>query len=163
MTEGSERTRIELLRAAIVKELDALDRLPDEARELIEVAAPETMHVRALGSVLHDYYTGVERILKRILEQVDRDVPDGNAWHREVLERTTLQVRGTRPPVLDDTLAEDLGELLGFRHVFRNVYGPELRWGRLRELAETLPNVHRRLHHALDDFITFLGELAGEL
>jgi len=51
----------------------------------------------------------------------------------------TLEVPGLRPALIDASLAEELGEFLRFRHVFRNSYGWSLRDDRMRDLEDRLP------------------------
>ena len=61
------------LAAEIEHELQGLDALRDEL-----AAAPpsdDTFALRARGSVLHDFYGGVERIFVRIAEELNGGVP----------------------------------------------------------------------------------------
>jgi hypothetical protein len=60
------------------------------------------------------------------------------------------------PLVLDERLSQILGEYLRFRHVFRVVYGFELRRDRLCELATVLPEVFETLETQLCHFLEFL-------
>ena len=47
---------------------------------------------------------------------------DRNRWHRELLEKIFLDIKPLRPAVLPDHLRSLLGDLLGFRHLFRHAY-----------------------------------------
>ncbi|MGB9887889.1 MAG: hypothetical protein ACPLRW_12990, partial [Moorellales bacterium] len=49
--------------------------------------------------------------------------PETLRWHKQLLNRMTLEVPEVRPPVISKDLARTLDEYLRFRHVFRNVYG----------------------------------------
>jgi len=39
----------------------------------------------------------------------------------------TLEISGVRPAIISEKLAADLNEFLQFRHLFRNIYGFELK------------------------------------
>jgi len=130
------------LAAEIEAELAALAVLADERR-----AAPtgtDTYALRARASILHDLYTGVERILMRIAEELNGGVPRGEQWHRQLLKDMTLALAEIRPPVITAELAEALGEYLRFRHVFRNLYGFVLDGERMRPLEEGFDAVLER-------------------
>ena len=63
------------LAAEIEHELDSLDQIRDQ-----NAAAPrddEIFTLRARGSILHDFYNGIERVLVRIAEELDGGVPQG--------------------------------------------------------------------------------------
>ena len=127
------------LAAEIEHELEGLDALRDEL-----ATAPrddDTFTLRARGSMLHDFYGGIERIFVRIAEELNGGVPQGERWHRQIVTDMTLEIPDVRPAVIDAALAEALGDYLRFRHVFRNVYGSLLQSERMRPLEDRLPDV----------------------
>lgn len=78
-----------------------------------------------------------------------------------MLDLAALLVPGVRPPLLEAALATDVRELLAFRHLFRNVYGTDLRWDRLTGLAQGLPDLHARVRAALQGVARFLDGLVA--
>lgn len=52
----------------------------------------------------------------------ENHVRDRGRWHRELLEKMFLDIPTLRPPVLPEQLRSILGDLLGFRHLFRHAY-----------------------------------------
>lgn len=133
------------LRAEIENELGRLARLRRDA-----AGAPRTRDsysVRARGSILHDLYTGVEHVFTRIAEELDGGLPRGDAWHSQLLRSMTIEISGVRPRVVTPELGRGLRDFLGFRHLFRNIYGDELDVERGSLLEARLPEV-------LDDFET---------
>jgi hypothetical protein len=138
-------------------ELASIERL---AQEL--TAAPksdDTFALRARGSVLHDFYTGVERVFVRLAEEINGGVPRGERWHRQLLHDMAIEIPAVRPAVISSELEGDLGEFLRFRHVFRNVYGFVLQADRLGALQAKLPAVLERF---LTEVRAFLSWLVGE-
>ena len=61
-----------------------------------------------------------------------------------------------RPQVISAAVRDDLDRYLGFRHRFRNIYGPDLEWSRMVGLLHTLGDAHRALSAELGDFCAYL-------
>ena len=148
------------LAAEIEHELEGLDALRDEL-----ATAPrddDTFALRARGSMLHDFYGGVERIFVRIAEELNGGVPQGERWHRQIVTDMTLDIPDVRPAVIDAALAAELGNFLRFRHLFRNVYGSLLQAERMRPLEERLPAVQAAFRRDVRAFLTWmLGAQGG--
>lgn len=109
---------------------------------------------RIVGSILHDLYAAVENIFKVIASRLDRSVPSGEQWHRELVDQMTLDVPGLRSPVISNATASALDPLRGFRHVFRNVYGFHLASERIATLLRSLPEILRVFQADIDRFLS---------
>ena len=94
----------------------------ETARDLHPEQEPSHRDKAALGAFVHSFYNGVENILKRLAQEIDRSVPTGEGWHRALLRRMAAEVPGIRPPVLRRETVEALEPYLGFRHFFRHSY-----------------------------------------
>jgi len=148
------------LRADIERELQNLERLTLELDTILATTSESTaVRVRAAGSVIHDFYTGVEKIFRRIATRVDQDLPTGEDWHVQLLQRMSVPLEGIRPQVIDEPLEENLEEYLRFRHLFRNIYGFELKWERCQPLAERLRETFANLKEQIDRFKDFLSSI----
>jgi hypothetical protein len=130
-------------------------------RLAVELAAApgtdDTFSLRARGSILHDFYTGIERVFIRLAEEVNGGVPRGEQWHRQLIQDMSIAIPDVRPAVISTQLADQLGEFLRFRHVFRNVYGFVLQADRLRGLQEKLPGVLERFTGEIRSFAAWLS------
>lgn len=143
------------LAAEIEHELASLDLIRDQ-----NAAAPrddEIFALRARGSILHDFYNGIERVFVRIAEELNGGVPQGDRWHRQLVTDMSLEIPGVRPAVIDAALVDALGEFLRFRHVFRNAYGFVLEGKRMRPLEERLPVVLEMFRTRIRVFLTWLA------
>ena len=148
------------LKADIDRELQNLERLTLELNTVLTATSENTaVRVRAAGSVIHDFYTGVEKIFRRIATRVDQDLPTGEDWHVQLLQRMSVPLEEIRPQVIDEPLERNLEEYLRFRHLFRNIYGFELRWERCQPLAERLHETFADLKEQIGDFKDFLGSI----
>lgn len=116
---------------------------------------------RIIGSILHDYYTALEKIFEVVAGKIDRSVPAGETWHKELLEQMSLEIPGLRPALLAPATAAQLDPYRGFRHVFRNVYGFNLSPARVLELLRALPAAAQALHGDLDCFASRMRILLG--
>ena len=112
--------RYAALRADIARELDNVQKLVSEAREWMHQPPdwPEMVRVRTAGSILHDFYCGIERIFRYIALQIDEDLPAGADWHIQLLHRMATPIETVRPAVLDHETMRQLDEYLRFRHLF---------------------------------------------
>ncbi|MFB3904049.1 MAG: hypothetical protein ACE15E_11400 [Acidobacteriota bacterium] len=154
-------SRFPALTADIQRQSDALSKLEEEARGLLESGGSSPIERRAAGSILHDFYTGVEKVFQRIAIELDGGLPAGPDWHSDLLLRMTIGIEQRRPPVITEELAERLGEYLRFRHVFRHLYGFELRWELCRELLGDLPATLEDIRKQLRNFQDFLQAVNG--
>ena len=133
----------ERARAYIERELEQLERLLRDYHVLLETARtgePDLVERTALGSVLQSFYTGVESIFETLAKRVDRDLPAGEGWRKELLSRMTRGA-GVRGPVISDDTADLLEPYLGFRHVYRHAYSFLLEWSQMRKLVLDLGEV----------------------
>ena len=142
------------LAAEIEHELERLVELQDELANAPH--GDDRFTLRARGSVLHDFYSGVERVFVRIAEELNGGVPQGEQWRRQIVTDISLEIPGVRPAAIDAALAEELGGYLRFRHVFRNVYGSLLQADRMRPLEEGLPHVLTAFLTQIRAFLTWI-------
>lgn len=161
MTRGpaEPKERFARLAAALRDEIDRIERVVVEAAAAAAGFAkhePTRLELRGIGDVLHDFYTGAERVFEKIAPELNGGVPAGPAWHRELLQNMTLEIPGVRPRVIERGTARLLDEFLRFRHLFRSVYGFELEWDRLRPLLDRVPSAWAALRCDLERFVGFL-------
>ena len=91
----------------------------------------------ALGKLLQDLYSGIERILRALLEQKGIHIEKTGSWHKNLLLRAENESLVDRPQM------ETLSELLLFRHVQIHGYGFMLDDRRLGEIGRSVTAVCR--------------------
>ena len=91
-----------------------------------------TVERAAIAAFLHNFYNGVENILKRILLAKKIEINNTPTWHKDVL--TISFEKG----IIDDDLFNTLLEYLSFRHFFVHAYSFNLNWVALKPLVENL-------------------------
>lgn len=135
-------------------ELENLKRLVSEMNQVIEKPKEPLNFVetRAAGSILHDFYCGIEKIFERIAVVIDKNLPKGEDWHSELLVQMAGPLKEKRNTVIDEETMQRLKEYLRFRHLFRNIYGFELKWERFGDLCFGMENLLQALKAELSKF-----------
>jgi len=149
---------LKVLKHSIKDEINKLGLLDKEKNALLK-RRPSNYVVRAGGSILHDFYTGIEKIFESIAKEVDNRLPMGEEWHIELLHQMTLDIPGLRPQVITAKTEKKLREYLGFRHLFRKRYGFELDWQKLKKLLLGIPQIRSNLDNEIGKFFEALNSL----
>lgn len=148
-----------ILKSEIEKELGELERLNYEMSEVLSRRSPSFLETRAAGSIMHDFYSGIEKIFKRIAATIDRDVPEGDEWHADLLKRMAIPIEDIRPAVVSKKLRDNLGDYLRFRHLFRNIYGFELKWERCKTLGSAMDKTMKNFKKEMSKFLKFVDSI----
>ena len=139
----------------IGKEIDNLEALRKEMNEI--KSRDSIISRRATGSILHDFYNCCERIFKRIAVEINGCCEDTEKWHKALLFKMTIPIKDVRPAVVSEELAAELDEYLSFRHLFRNIYGFELKGQRMVYLAGKFDRIAGRFIEEIKGFLDFLN------
>ena len=142
------------LLAEIERELENLEEL---RREMKQVKGEDRiLSRRSMGSILHDFYNLAERIFKKVAIEINGGYEDSEKWHKALLFKMTIPIKGVRPALISEELAADLDEYLSFRHLFRNIYGFELKGERIAHLAKKFDPVARRFLREIKSFLSHI-------
>jgi hypothetical protein len=93
------------------------------------------LEIAGLAVFVHNFYNGIENILKQILKSKDVILGNSESWHKELLESSFSK------GVISRELADRLYKYLAFRHFFIHSYGFKLDDARLLQLANDIPQV----------------------
>ena len=147
-----------VLKLSTKDEINKLE-LRDKEKNALLKRRPSNYVVRAGGSILHDFYTGIEKIFESIAKEVDNRLPMGEEWHSELLHQMTLDIPGLRPQVITAKTEKKLREYLGFRHLFLKRYGFELDWQKLKKLLLGMSQIRPNLENEIGKFFEALNSL----
>ncbi len=134
--------------------------LQDKLKFILGQELSEFILTSTVGKILHDFYTGLEDIFEKIARETGEGIPNGESWHKELLTAMSLDIESVRRHVINSELASELDEYRRFRHVFRNVYGDELKWDNMKHLADKMPEILKQLEESIREFCHFLKMLA---
>ena len=153
-----------------VDKQDLIERIADERRKIertveeikvrlkkMEAASAEDLvDLKDLVAMrLPVFYMGLENIFKRVAQEIDIDEPQGENWHKDLLQQMSRS-RASRPSVISEKTAAALTLILKFRHRVRNIYVFELEIEKTVENAQQVCNIFDDLSTELDAFITWL-------
>ena len=111
---------------------------------------------------LHGFYSGLERLFELIARHMDRTLPAGETWHRDLLQQMAQEMVEIRPAVIDHDSALALDEFRRFRHLVRNVYTMNLSPDKVAGLMSALPELWPKLRAELLAFADFLEQLSED-
>ena len=155
-----------LVAGRITQEVAELEAVCSRAEQAISAAkrnpADQDFYMDSAALSLHDWYSGLERILHFIASRLEENVPQGREWHRELLQQMLLDIPGIRPAVLSRQAVSRLDEYLRFRHVLRNVYSFNLQPERIEALVTSLGETYGLVKVELMQFAEFLEKLSRE-
>jgi len=154
-----------ILREEIKQELISLKQLTEECSKFYESNKKNidiSTNLRVIGSILHDFYTCIEKIFQKIAINIDDELPSDTSWHITLLDRMTLDIPKIRKSVINDDLKEILYDYLRFRHIFRNVYGFKLNWDKMGYLVKSLESTQKKVDNQINNFFEFLDKIKEE-
>lgn len=109
------------LAAFIRSDLEAIARIENHVSQFdLDNLSPAELD--SLGYAMHNIYNALENCFEQISRGFENHVSEKDRWHRELLEKMFLEIKSLRPAVLPDQASSVLGEMLGFRHLFRHGY-----------------------------------------
>jgi hypothetical protein len=156
----------QVLAARIRQELVDLEQVIERVQRAMVAARSDEksseLFLDAAALNLHDFYTGLERIFEQIATTIDKSLPSGREWHRELLNQMSLVLPQVRPQVLLAETAGALREFLGFRHVVRHLYAFDLEAERVELLISKLPITFSQTRNELLEFAHFLEQVEEE-
>ena len=116
------------------------DALTREEQSAVELAA--------IGTFLHNMYSGIENMLKQIVKDRGKEIPTSDTWHKDLLELATSEA------IVSERLADLLYEYLTFRHFFVHAYGFMLKEDHVSPLATNASNVWKQFLSEIGKYCT---------
>ena len=135
------------LKDKIEAEYENIDRLILELPEKERLPFLEFLQLAGVATILHNFYNGIENILKLILKEKNIPLPEGGSWHKDLLE--LAEEKG----IITKSTLEQVGEYLSFRHFFNHAYALDLYAERLEPLVENIKQVYAYFKNDISDFL----------
>jgi hypothetical protein len=151
-----------VLKSEIIAELEKIQKVTNNIVSLysnIKDKTPSLIELSAMATFLHNFYSGIENIMKRIAASLDNDIPSGTSWHTDLLKRMSIEIAGIRKNVFSQNTINELTDYLSFRHMFIHSYGFELKWSKMHQLVESIKIVFNQVEKDIESFLLYLDQL----
>ena len=117
----------------------------------------EWTHRSATAEGVRSVYSGLEKIMEAIANEVDQyDPPHSDNWHEKLIDQLGVNIDGVRGPLLSPGTRAQLHELRKFRHVLHHNYAQSLEtakvfenYDRLKKAVPAFKRDYKRLAKAL--------------
>ena len=133
------RLRIEAEYEAIENTLSALPDRPLSTLSQLELAG--------VAALLHNFYNGIENIVKQVFQEKSFPIPQGESWHRDLL------LAAAEKNIISDLLVNNLKQYLAFRHYFSHAYALELFPERMEPLVKNAVALFNEFKQQIDRII----------
>lgn len=121
----------------------ALSQLPNSAK----CGELSTLELAGVAAFLHNFYNGVENIIKQIMISDNTKVPTGPSWHRDLITRALER------NIITGNTAKDLQRYLAFRHFFSHAYALDLKADYVKPLAKDAQSVFTKLKTGIQKYL----------
>ena len=126
MAEALERVEAEFENIErVITELPASDSLPGLS----------SLELAGVATLIHNFYNGIENVLKQVFISSGNKIPDGASWHQELVNTATCK------NIISESTAKQLRQYLAFRHFFSHGYSFYLDEKRIIPLVKDIQKV----------------------
>jgi hypothetical protein len=127
-----------------MRTLDGFEAENRRALARIEAGANDRFDHAVLAYTIHNIYCLMENYFLRVAKTFENHV-EGDAWHKDLVRRMSIEIDGMRPALLDDETA----------------YMSPLNSGKVLELQKKVPSTLESFHHRSTEFIEKLRRMIG--
>ena len=117
----------------------ALSSLPTKS-----ISELSKLELAGIGALLHNFYNGIENVLKQVFRIKNIQIPQGESWHRDLL------LKATEENILSKALSDELKRYLAFRHFFSHGYAIDLSPDRMEPLISAVRDVFKNFKAEID-------------
>jgi len=133
------RKYVEAEYEAVAKALATIPQKPLSQLSRLELAG--------VAVLLNNFYNGVENILKQVFKKLSLKLPEGPAWHQDLINSSVNE------KIISEVLAEEISEYMGFRHFVAHGYAFDLKAERLQELANNVVKTFKKFKKEINKSI----------
>lgn len=147
-----------VLASRILSEIDSIRLVVARVESAWKAASAKNddFYFDSVALNIHSFYSGLERIFKKISSAVDGSMSQGANWHQVLLNQMAQEIPNVRPAVISEEACKNLHPYRGFRHVVRNVYTYHISPEKMEPLAKDIQAVFKQVEKELIAFSRFI-------
>jgi len=127
-------------------EIDNIKQTLKHLKNANDINAKDINDLAAMATFLHNFYNGIENILKQTLKFINKNVLQTDTWHKDLLEESVAS------GIISEKIADELYEYLAFRHFFIHGYSFNLDEVPLNVLSTNVFSVWDNFHKFIRNF-----------
>ena len=135
------------LNAFLEAEYEKMDRLLDKFPPVTKLHTLSEIELAGIATFIHNFYNGIENVLKRCLLSKNIQIPRSESWHKDLLEQAI--VKG----IISDQMKDKLLKYLFFRHFFVHAYALDLYAEKMEDLVEDINSTYNQFRMEIDRFL----------
>ncbi len=137
----------ERLSKKINAELENIDEVFEEIPSHEKLPYLSTLELAGAAALLHNFYNGIENILKQIFISENIEIPEGKSSHKELIETAV------KNQIISEELKNTLGEYLAFRHFFSHAYAFDLYADKMEPLVQKSKEVYSNFKKEISKYL----------
>ena len=150
-----EKAKLAILEAELSRQKQEIDKIYAKIDERRLRINNET-GIESLAYQLHNLYCAYEDLFKIVAATFENNIEEGITWHKELIRRMTISIKGIRPNLICAESMNLLSELRSFRHFFRHAYGYELDPGKVKLVLEKAAGLKEAFTKDVNKFLSNL-------
>ena len=126
------------IKVRVEVEYEAIEKVVSALTIDVPLSEINELELAGVAALLHNFYNGLENILKQIFKSEGIVLPSGVSWHKDLL------VKAADNEMISEELKEDLRKFLVFRHFFSHAYALDLYPDKMAPLANAASDIFRQ-------------------
>jgi hypothetical protein len=131
-------------KARIEAEYEAIEKILSSFPPSEKLSQINELELAGVAALLHNFYNGIENIIKQIFQSRSINIPQGTSWHQELL------LVATESQIISQSLVDDLKRFLAFRHFFSHAYALDLYPQRMEPLVADAAIIFKKLKKEIE-------------
>lgn len=150
-----EKAKLAILEAELSKQKQEIEKIYSKIKQRFANLKNE-IKVESLAYQLHNLYCAYEDLFRIISDTFENNIEEGLTYHKELLRRMSISIKGVRPNLISEESLNLLSELRAFRHFFRHAYTYKLDANKVKLVLEKALRLKEVFRKDLDNFISVL-------
>lgn len=131
-------------KARIEAEYEAIEKILSSFPPSEKLSEISELELAGVAALLHNFYNGIENIIKQIFQSRNINIPQSPSWHQDLL------LAATESQIISQSLVDDLKRFLAFRHFFSHAYALDLYPQRMEPLVADAAIIFKKLKKEIE-------------